>query len=205
MVGEGAAADASTASFCQYWENTAVLAGGVLVYNTGRSLGQFQELLESKAEALALPNALITAVGTKVCLTGCVRVCPHARVAVLASAGAHADPLALASWRQTCPHSPLQSMSMLWCPILSGAPSWCGGDLFMRYYNIYPLFPCCSPHAPARHAPLADTDSSVQACHVWVLMARTASCMRRSSGCRGMTGGAPRSCTGSRMWHGNSA
>lgn len=66
MVGESPAADAATAQFCEYWENTAALAGGVLVYNTGRSLGQFQELLASKAAMLALPNALITAVGTKV-------------------------------------------------------------------------------------------------------------------------------------------
>ena len=70
MVGDGEAADAATAMFCDYWENTAALAGGVLVYNTGRSLGQFQELLESKAPALALPNALITAVGTKVVSSG---------------------------------------------------------------------------------------------------------------------------------------
>lgn len=66
MVGESPAADAATAQFYEYWENTAALAGGVLVYNTGRSLGQFQELLASKAAMLALPNALITAVGTKV-------------------------------------------------------------------------------------------------------------------------------------------
>lgn len=67
MVGTGPEPDAATAAFTQYWENTAALAGGVLVYNTGRSLGQFQELLQSKAGVLAVPNALITAVGTKVC------------------------------------------------------------------------------------------------------------------------------------------
>ncbi|KAK9810564.1 hypothetical protein WJX73_000994 [Symbiochloris irregularis] len=66
MVGEGPEADAATRAFCAYWENTAALAGGVLVYNTGRSLGQFQELLQTKADCLAVPNALITAVGTKI-------------------------------------------------------------------------------------------------------------------------------------------
>ena len=66
MVGEGEEADAATAAFTHYWENIAALGNGVLVYNTGRSLGQFQELLESKAEVLAVPHALITAVGTKV-------------------------------------------------------------------------------------------------------------------------------------------
>ena len=70
MVGTGPEADAATAAFRQYWENTAALAGGVLVYNTGRSLGQFQELMQSKADSLAVPNALITAVGTKVCWVG---------------------------------------------------------------------------------------------------------------------------------------
>ena len=39
------------------------------VYNTGRSLGQFVSLLEEKAGKLALPDVLITAVGTKVALT----------------------------------------------------------------------------------------------------------------------------------------
>lgn len=66
MVGESPAADAATAAFSSYWENTATLAGGVLVYNTGRSLGQVQQLLESKQDTLALPNVVITAVGTKV-------------------------------------------------------------------------------------------------------------------------------------------
>ncbi len=66
MVGEGPEADAGTAAFCAYWEDTAALAGGVLVYNTGRSLGQFTGLWASKGGALALPDVLITAVGTKV-------------------------------------------------------------------------------------------------------------------------------------------
>ena len=44
MVGEGEEADACTSDFGAYWEDNAALAGGVLVYNTGRSLGQFQGL-----------------------------------------------------------------------------------------------------------------------------------------------------------------
>ena len=66
MVGNGPEADAMTRSFTHYWENTAVLRNSVLVYNTGRSLGQFTSLYQEKAGALALPNVLITAVGTKV-------------------------------------------------------------------------------------------------------------------------------------------
>ncbi len=65
MVGEGPDADAATQRFCNYWEDTAALAGSVLVYNTGRSLGQFTGLWAEKGGALALPDVLITAVGTK--------------------------------------------------------------------------------------------------------------------------------------------
>lgn len=65
MVGEGSVADAATRRFCNYWEDTAALAGSVLVYNTGRSLGQFTALWAEKRGALALPDVLITAVGTK--------------------------------------------------------------------------------------------------------------------------------------------
>ena len=65
MVGEGADADAATQRFCSYWEDSAALAGSVLVYNTGRSLGQFTGLWAEKGGALALPDVLITAVGTK--------------------------------------------------------------------------------------------------------------------------------------------
>lgn len=77
MVGEGTEADAATSEFCAYWEDNAALSGGVLVYNTGRSLGQFMGLWQSKKGALSLPDVLITAVGTKV---GCVpchcHLCP---------------------------------------------------------------------------------------------------------------------------------
>ena len=50
----------------QYWEENSALSGCVLVYNTGRSLGSFVSLFQEKAGALALPDILITAVGTKV-------------------------------------------------------------------------------------------------------------------------------------------
>lgn len=66
MVGNGAEADGMTSRFTQFWEDNAVLRNSVLVYNTGRSLGQFTSLYQEKANALALPNVLITAVGTKV-------------------------------------------------------------------------------------------------------------------------------------------
>lgn len=66
MVGDSAWADEATREFSTYWEHNAALCGGVLVYNTGRSLGQFTKLLEEKSGTLAVPNALITAVGTKV-------------------------------------------------------------------------------------------------------------------------------------------
>ncbi len=66
MVGNGHEADAMTHNFKQYWEDNGALRNSVLVYNTGRSLGQFTSLYQEKAGALALPNVLITAVGTKV-------------------------------------------------------------------------------------------------------------------------------------------
>ena len=39
MVGDGPEFDAGTLAFRNYWEDTAGLAGGVLVFNTGRSIG----------------------------------------------------------------------------------------------------------------------------------------------------------------------
>jgi len=66
MVGEGGKADAAMASFCDYWENSAALVGSRLVYNTGRSIGQFVGLLREKGGNLALPDVIITAVGTKI-------------------------------------------------------------------------------------------------------------------------------------------
>ena len=68
LVGEGPEADAKTAEFGRSWEDSAALVGSVLVYNTGRSQGQFEGLLKDKNGALPLPDALITAVGTKIFL-----------------------------------------------------------------------------------------------------------------------------------------
>jgi len=68
LVGDGDDADQKTRNFGAYWEDNAALVGSVLVYNTGRSLGQFQGLLEAKGGALPVPDALITAVGTKIFL-----------------------------------------------------------------------------------------------------------------------------------------
>jgi sucrose-6F-phosphate phosphohydrolase len=62
MVGD----DAATAAFKQWWEETGVVRGGLLVYNTGRSLESFKQLLHDKGHALARPDVLISAVGTKV-------------------------------------------------------------------------------------------------------------------------------------------
>lgn len=66
MVADDHEADAATKAFTEYWEGAAALAGSTLVYNTGRSLGQFVSLMQQKNGALALPDVLITAVGTKV-------------------------------------------------------------------------------------------------------------------------------------------
>eukprot|EP00887_Chlorella_sp_A99_P001465 scaffold8.g1465.t1 len=66
MVGEGEDADGATAEFGAYWEENAALAGSMLVYNTGRSIGQFLGLLEAKAGALPVPDVVISAVGTKI-------------------------------------------------------------------------------------------------------------------------------------------
>ncbi|GAB4820554.1 hypothetical protein N2152v2_007600 [Parachlorella kessleri] len=66
MVGDGDDAHSMTSDFCQYWEEHSALAGCVLVYNTGRSLGSFVHLYQERGGALALPDVLITAVGTKI-------------------------------------------------------------------------------------------------------------------------------------------
>ena len=69
-MGDDPEADAGTEAFCKYWEDSAALSGGILVYNTGRSLGQFKSLWQEKRSLLALPDVLITAVGTKVSRLG---------------------------------------------------------------------------------------------------------------------------------------
>lgn len=60
-------AECSELFLCRhYWEDNSALVNSVLVYNTGRSVGQFASLIEEKQGMLAVPDVLITAVGTKV-------------------------------------------------------------------------------------------------------------------------------------------
>ncbi|EFJ40325.1 hypothetical protein VOLCADRAFT_119992 [Volvox carteri f. nagariensis] len=68
MIGDMSCPDAFSSShrFAEYWENSASLAGSLLVYNTGRSLGQFVDLMKKCDGKLAIPDVVITAVGTKV-------------------------------------------------------------------------------------------------------------------------------------------
>ncbi|GFH15665.1 uncharacterized protein HaLaN_11934, partial [Haematococcus lacustris] len=58
---------ASSRRFREYWENGPALAGSLLVYNTGRSMGQVREMLKNVPD-VATPDAMIVAVGTKVFL-----------------------------------------------------------------------------------------------------------------------------------------
>ncbi|GBF87879.1 sucrose phosphatase [Raphidocelis subcapitata] len=62
MVGD----DASSAAFKVWWEDVGVVRGGLLVYNTGRSLESFKQLLAEKGHCLSRPDVLISAVGTKI-------------------------------------------------------------------------------------------------------------------------------------------
>ena len=62
MIGD----DAATGAFKAFWEDKAVPRGGVLVFNTGRALDSFLQLQKDKVHCLAHPDALISAVGTKV-------------------------------------------------------------------------------------------------------------------------------------------
>ncbi|KAG1661702.1 hypothetical protein FOA52_002038 [Chlamydomonas sp. UWO 241] len=64
MVGD----DAGTSAFRDFWLSSAVPRGSKLVYNTGRALKSFQALMKEKAHCMAHPDALISAVGTKVYL-----------------------------------------------------------------------------------------------------------------------------------------
>eukprot|EP00798_Chlamydomonas_sp_ICE-L_P011612 gene11612-34319_t len=68
MIGDASAPDAFVSSkrFLDYWESNATLSGSLLVYNTGRSMGQFVELMRRCNGQVAVPDMLITAVGTKV-------------------------------------------------------------------------------------------------------------------------------------------
>lgn len=65
---ENEATLASTGRFARYWEDRAALTGSFLVFNTGRSLGQVMGLLENMRGTLPIPDAIITAVGTKIFL-----------------------------------------------------------------------------------------------------------------------------------------
>lgn len=58
----------STGRFARYWEDRAALTGSFLVFNTGRSFGQVMGLLEQMKGTLPVPDAIITAVGTKIFL-----------------------------------------------------------------------------------------------------------------------------------------
>ncbi|KAG2492426.1 hypothetical protein HYH03_009369 [Edaphochlamys debaryana] len=68
MIGDMSSPDAFSSSerFTDYWENSASLAGSLLVYNTGRSLGQFVDLMKKCDGKVAIPDVVVTAVGTKV-------------------------------------------------------------------------------------------------------------------------------------------
>ncbi|KAG2447799.1 hypothetical protein HYH02_007256 [Chlamydomonas schloesseri] len=68
MIGDMSSPDVFTSSerFADYWENSASLTGSLLVYNTGRSLGQFVDLMKKCDGKVAIPDVVITAVGTKV-------------------------------------------------------------------------------------------------------------------------------------------
>jgi sucrose-6F-phosphate phosphohydrolase len=66
LIGDGPEFDEGTHEFKQYWEDSAGLAGGLLVFNTGRSIGQVVALFTEKAGYMAIPNYIITAVGTKI-------------------------------------------------------------------------------------------------------------------------------------------
>ena len=62
MIGD----DAATAAFRDYWETQALTRGSLLVYNTGRAVDKFQELCHQKQHCLAMPDVLMSSVGTKV-------------------------------------------------------------------------------------------------------------------------------------------
>ncbi|MEW5320338.1 MAG: hypothetical protein WDW38_011418 [Sanguina aurantia] len=68
MIGDMGNVDVfeSSARFVNYWENSASLAGSLLAYNTGRSLGQFVDLMKKCGGQVAVPDVVITAVGTKI-------------------------------------------------------------------------------------------------------------------------------------------
>eukprot|EP00892_Ulva_mutabilis_P007092 jgi/Ulvmu1/4755/UM020_0040.1 len=68
MIDEDDFAVQCAKDFRQYWETSATLCSSILVYNTGRSIGQLTGLLEYRQGSMTVPDAIITAVGTKVFL-----------------------------------------------------------------------------------------------------------------------------------------
>ena len=66
MIEDNGRACAAANDFREYWENSAALCSSVMVYNTGRSIGQLTGLLEARRDCMVMPDAIITAVGTKV-------------------------------------------------------------------------------------------------------------------------------------------
>ena len=62
MIGD----DQATAHFRDYWEQQALSRGSLLVYNTGRAIDKFEELCREKQHCLAMPDVLMSSVGTKV-------------------------------------------------------------------------------------------------------------------------------------------
>lgn len=68
MIEDNGHTCATACAFRDYWESTATLCSSIMVYNTGRSIGQLTGLLESRSDCMVVPDAIITAVGTKVFL-----------------------------------------------------------------------------------------------------------------------------------------
>jgi sucrose-6F-phosphate phosphohydrolase len=66
LIGSSSHDDEATLKFTQWWQSYGVPAGGRLVYNTGRALNLFHQLLEEKAHCMPEPDLLISSVGTKI-------------------------------------------------------------------------------------------------------------------------------------------
>lgn len=64
MIGD----DDATRDFVKYWLSTHVSRGSALIYNTGRDIESFKQLLKEKKGVMLVPDAVICAVGTKVYL-----------------------------------------------------------------------------------------------------------------------------------------
>ena len=66
LIGSSHHDDEATLQFTQWWRSHGVPAGGRLVYNTGRALDLFLQLLEEKSHCIPEPDLLISSVGTKI-------------------------------------------------------------------------------------------------------------------------------------------